>query len=172
MNSKLRYIYDNSLAWVITVMLIVIVALTVLQVFMRYVMNDPLRWTEEVARLLLVWAVFLGAGAATKHNAHIRVDFAIDHLGDRALKAIELGQHVIVGAIGAVMVFYGWQFFEQTGGDTSTSLGYQRNLFYLPIPVGGALILVFSCISFVRVLLGSPTIKKAEEEIPVEERHL
>jgi TRAP-type C4-dicarboxylate transport system permease small subunit len=33
-----------------------------LQIFMRYVMNMPLIWSEELARYIFVWATFIGAG--------------------------------------------------------------------------------------------------------------
>ena len=42
------------------VMFLTIVILTLVQVFARYVLNSPLLWSEELARLLLVWVVFLG----------------------------------------------------------------------------------------------------------------
>ena len=41
-----------------------------LQVFTRYVLNDPLSWTEEVARYLYVYIVFLGASAAISDRTH------------------------------------------------------------------------------------------------------
>ena len=40
---------------------IIIVALTLIQVFFRSVLDSPLIWSEEVVRLLLVW-VFLPSG--------------------------------------------------------------------------------------------------------------
>ena len=46
----------------------------VLQVFTRYVLNDSLAWTEEVARYLLIAVAFVGAAAATRRAAHIAVD--------------------------------------------------------------------------------------------------
>lgn len=38
-----------------------IVALTIAQVFFRFALNSPLVWSEELARLLLVWVTFIGA---------------------------------------------------------------------------------------------------------------
>ncbi|MEH0021689.1 MAG: TRAP transporter small permease [Desulfobacter sp.] len=44
------------------------------QVFCRYVLNHSLFWSEELARLLLVWLTFLGATVAYYHKAHPGVD--------------------------------------------------------------------------------------------------
>lgn len=45
-----------------------------LQVITRYVFNDSLAWTEEIARYLLIAVSFVGAAAATRRGAHIAVD--------------------------------------------------------------------------------------------------
>lgn len=169
MTGKLRYLYDNLLIWVLAVLLAVIVVLAALQVFTRYVLDDPLRWTQEVSRLLLVWSVFLGAAAATGRNAHIKVDLVAHHLGERGLRVIELGQYLVGAAIGVSMAIYGWRFYSQTRGDFSTSLGYPRNLFYLPVSIGGALIVLFACIAIVSLLCGSPPVRQEESLVEEEE---
>ncbi|MFP3918798.1 TRAP transporter small permease, partial [Lysinibacillus telephonicus] len=49
-------------------------------VLMRYVLNDPQAWVEEVARYSIIWGTFLGFGLALKHNQHIQVDILFDKL--------------------------------------------------------------------------------------------
>src|SRR6476620_10710379 len=45
-----------------------------LQFFTRYVMNDSLAWTEEIARYGLMWVVFVGGAMVTRRNTHIAVE--------------------------------------------------------------------------------------------------
>src|SRR6185503_15527806 len=45
-----------------------------LQFFTRYVLNDSLAWTEEIARYGLMWIVFVGGIMVTRRNTHIAVD--------------------------------------------------------------------------------------------------
>ncbi|MCJ7830675.1 MAG: TRAP transporter small permease subunit, partial [Desulfobacterales bacterium] len=52
----------------------VIVALTILQVFFRFALDSPLIWSEELARLLLVWVTFLGAAVICWDGTHLNVD--------------------------------------------------------------------------------------------------
>src|SRR5690349_20059633 len=45
-----------------------------LQFFTRYVLNDSLAWTEEIARYGLMWIVFIGGIMVTRRNSHIAVE--------------------------------------------------------------------------------------------------
>jgi TRAP-type C4-dicarboxylate transport system permease small subunit len=45
-----------------------------LQFFTRYILNDSLAWTEEIARYGLMWVVFVGGAMVTRRNTHIAVE--------------------------------------------------------------------------------------------------
>ncbi|GAB4372058.1 MAG: TRAP transporter small permease [Kiloniellaceae bacterium] len=51
-----------------------------LQFFSRYVLNDSIGWTEEIARYLLVLVTFVGAALAVRKNSHIAVEFFYRYL--------------------------------------------------------------------------------------------
>ena len=45
-----------------------------IQVFFRFVLQSPLRWTEELARYLMIWLVLLASSIAMRNRAHLQVD--------------------------------------------------------------------------------------------------
>ena len=51
-----------------------IAGLIVLTVFFRYVLNDPLTWTEEVIVTIFAWMLFLGFASGFRERMHIRID--------------------------------------------------------------------------------------------------
>lgn len=53
----------------------VLAGVVFLQFFTRYVLNDSLGWTEEIARFLLIGVTFVGAITAARKQTHIAVEF-------------------------------------------------------------------------------------------------
>jgi len=54
-----------------------------LQFFSRYVLNDSVAWTEEIARYLLICVAFVGGGMAMRKTSHIHVEFLYVYLPRR-----------------------------------------------------------------------------------------
>jgi TRAP-type C4-dicarboxylate transport system permease small subunit len=58
-----------------------------LQFFTRYVLNDSLAWTEEIARYGLMWIVFIGGAMVTRRNTHIAVELLSNVMKPGPLRA-------------------------------------------------------------------------------------
>ena len=72
---------------------LVLIAVSVfLQVVARYVFGGALPWTEEIATMAMVWAVYMGAALCVRERFHIRILFAVTALPER------LGKIVIIVA--------------------------------------------------------------------------
>jgi TRAP-type C4-dicarboxylate transport system permease small subunit len=61
-----------------------------LQFFTRYVLNDSLAWTEEIARYALMWIVFIGGAMVTRRNSHIAVELLSNVMKPGRLRAVLL----------------------------------------------------------------------------------
>ncbi len=64
-----------------------LVLLTVIAVFFRFVLNNPIKWGEEVQMILVVWSVFFGASMAIREKGHIAVDIIFDAFSVRLQRA-------------------------------------------------------------------------------------
>ena len=73
-----------------------------LQFFTRYVLNNSLGWTEEIARFLLIAVTFLGAIMAVRRESHIAVELAFRWLSRPVRHALQIAIDLI--SIG----FYGF----------------------------------------------------------------
>jgi TRAP-type C4-dicarboxylate transport system permease small subunit len=111
-------------------------------------------WTEELARLFFVWAVFLGAAIGVQRNLHTRVDFLFVRLRPRVAALLLAGMDLLLAGMAVVMVLYGGQLVLSTRADFSTSLGYPRNWFYIPVPLSGMMMLWYLLPNAARRLSG------------------
>lgn len=61
---------------VIYIQFLIMTFLVILDVFCRFILNNPLTWGEELARYLLIWVSCLGAGIIV--GEHIRVEILLN----------------------------------------------------------------------------------------------
>jgi len=60
--------------WIAFVLFWALAAIVFLQFFTRYILNDSLAWTEEIARYGLMWLAFIGGAVVTRRKTHIAVE--------------------------------------------------------------------------------------------------
>ena len=70
---KILRLYDQLEEGFIIILLMIMMTSMAIQVFCRYVLNNPLAWTEELARYLYIWTAFLGAGYGVRYHSHIEL---------------------------------------------------------------------------------------------------
>ena len=130
--------------WVCLGLMLVLVVDVFLGVWSRYVLQATFQWYDEVARLCFVWMVFLGAASAVRRGAHFRLHLLIDRLGPRLRRATDLVVGLLVVAFGGVLVTGGLTMWPVARRQVSDSLELSMVWFYAALPIGGALMILFS----------------------------
>lgn len=124
-----------------------LVVVVLLGVFTRHVMQDQIRWSEELARLLLVWISFLGGAIAYIDNNHLGVDLFVAKLDPAAARIAALFSHLVVLAFAFFVMGIGGALIvidRFDSGQLLPALQLKRAWFYLAIPVSGGLISLFA----------------------------
>jgi TRAP-type C4-dicarboxylate transport system permease small subunit len=110
---------------------LVIIAVSVFsQVVARYVFEIALHWTEEVAAISMVWAVYMGAALCVRERYHIRILIAVQSLPSR------LGRYTIFIAdlfwafFSLLMIRVSWDYLAVLWRFPSTSPSLGINQFY------------------------------------------
>ena len=93
---------------------IIIMCLAVgLGIVSRYVVGRPLLWTDEVARLMLVWLTFVGAAQLFSYQSgHLTLTFLTERLSGRTQRRFAFGTSLVelilmlVVAAGALLSIY------------------------------------------------------------------
>lgn len=68
---KIKYGMDKFLSFFCTVLLSFMTILVLIQVFSRYLFNNPVAFTEELVRYSLIWTGFIGAAYAFSTREHM-----------------------------------------------------------------------------------------------------
>lgn len=126
-------------AWTAFAALIITVAL---QVLARNVVHAPMIWTGDVAQLLFSWLIFLGAAAGLRLGAHYTVDLL--PMDRRFVKLATDWIALVTGTLIALLLLrYGWELAMIRSTAVVQSLGISRFWMFVPIPLSGALMLLF-----------------------------
>lgn len=131
------------LRWLTGAMFVAIVALTAAQVVFRYALDQPLVWSEELSKLLLVWLVFLGAAAVAFDGRHLDVDVvfrAVPPSVRRGLRAFNLAAALFFLA---ALVWYSLDVIEMESFSALGALDISAAWVRVPAAVGGALMIAF-----------------------------
>lgn len=113
-------------------------------VIMRYIVNDPQAWVEEVARYSIIWGTFLGFGMALKHNQHIQVDILFDRLNHTWRFIVNLLATILSIVFCLIYTYYGYLLVETriSSGMVSLDVGIPMWIVYLILPISGLLFLL------------------------------
>ncbi|MBE0490786.1 MAG: TRAP transporter small permease [Sulfurospirillum sp.] len=80
----------KQISFFIVALIFFLAILLSVSVFFRYILNDSIYWSSEVARYCLVYLVFFGATMAHKNKTHIRIDIILSHMSATNQNRIEL----------------------------------------------------------------------------------
>lgn len=144
-NSRLGAIsrsFDRFLETVCVLGLAVMVTVTALQVFCRYVLNAALAWPEEVSRWLFAWVVFLGMAIAVRRNGHIRIDMGLDLLPTKVRAWFEWLIDALTVTTCTALAIHGWETAQNATG-ISASFQWSFKYEYMAVPVGALLALYY-----------------------------
>ena len=134
--------------------LVLISAVIPWAVFTRYVLNSAASWPEPLAVLLTIVLTFIGAAAGYRLNLHMNVAYFANRLPPRWRRALDIVVQLLMALIAIFMIVWGERLVEVTWHNSIADFPFLSvGVTYLPIPVGGACLLLFI---LERILLGAP----------------
>jgi TRAP-type C4-dicarboxylate transport system permease small subunit len=136
------------------VMMVLLCADVFLGVFSRYVMARTFTWYDEIARLLFVWIVFLGAAVGVRRAAHFRLHLVVDRFPPGLRRVTELVGVLVVMGFGLLLIQQGWKLVELGQFQRTPVMGLSKQYVYASVPAGGALIILYSLPHLWRALRG------------------
>lgn len=125
------------------------------QVWGRFVLNDSPVWTEPSSLLSMLWFIFLAAAVGVRQRFHLSLDLFRMLMPTGVQMAMDCVSFIAVGLFGAGMAWYTLDLLAQTWGVNTPGLGTSQGLSYLPVVIGGVMIVLFSIEQLVKLALAA-----------------
>ncbi len=110
--------------------LVVIACCVFAQVVSRYVFSTALQWTEEVAAISMVWAVYMGAAFCVRERFHIRIMVGVKALPQRFGRFVIFAADIAWAFFSVFMLKVSWDYLAVAWKFPSISPSLGINLFY------------------------------------------
>ena len=126
---------------------------TFYQVLVRNVLFTTAMWTEELAKILFVYIVFVGSATLMENEGHICIALLSDRLPASLAKWHRLFVQVVLAAFGAIFVWSSWLNALNNWEFYAPSMTWFRLAYlYLGLVVSGVLTLFYLLLNMVRSL--------------------
>lgn len=127
---------DRLVVVLATALSFIVLFVTLDGVFFRFVLNDSLQWSDEIAVWSMIWMVWLGAISVMRGWEHVHIPVFLRMLPWRARLIFVPMAKVLTFVCVLVILWYGVQVFLGTFHIRSPSTGVSSRWVKLAIPVG------------------------------------
>lgn len=98
---------DKVTQWFCVCVVLVMTVEVLTGVFFRYALNAPIKWGEELARLMMMWVGLLGIAIALKDGDHLGLEMFVSKLSGRPLAFCNLAANTLVGIFLVILLIWG-----------------------------------------------------------------
>jgi TRAP-type C4-dicarboxylate transport system permease small subunit len=143
MQSLAERIDKDGERWLMLVFYSMIVAVIAVEVFRRFVLSYSSVWGEEVARYAFIYLVWIGAAAAIRDRAHIRIDIVTQLLSPRGRAGLYLFGDFATLVLAVIGLYWSIKpvMTSIEFGSVTHGLRISQAWFFAAVPLGFAMIL-------------------------------
>ena len=140
----------NVLEWLSILMFAGMILLISAQVVFRYCFNNPLSWTEELARLFFVFGTFMAAAAAVRRRSHISIEVVFERLPSQMRAYIHVLNQLLVLIFTVTVFITSFPILKASYTILTGALRFPVTLFYAPVTISFLLIAWFTLRTLLR----------------------
>ena len=138
-----RRIDRDAERWLLLVFYVMLVITMAIEVLRREIFSYSSIWGEEIVRYSFIYLAWIGAAAAVKERAHIRIDVIMHYLGPRTKALLYIFGDIVMFGVAIIALYWSletvhisWKFGSVTHG-----LRISNVWFLMAVPVGFALMI-------------------------------
>jgi len=154
--------FDRAAAVVSCALVVALLACVSLGVVTR-AMGEPLIWTDELSRFLMVWLAVFGWIAAGRKRIHVRIRFFQDLLPAGGHKATELVMQAAMTLFGILVTVYSIGLIGKNHDLEATSMPISMAWMYAPMLLAGSVTALQGASELVAAWKKSPVPTRGDE---------
>ena len=155
-------IFNKWLTILLGVVLGVMSIVIIVQVLSRYIFGFPLPWSEELARYLMAYSIFVGAALALRHQQLIAVEFISERLSFGPRRILKIVINLIGILLFAILFIQGLAMMEKVSAQLSAAMQIPMSIPYASIPIGAILLTINAIAVIIELVLSKEEVKEGE----------
>ncbi len=162
----LRWLEANIEKYVCVILFMVIVAIMIVNVFMRFVLDNAIPWASDLVLFIFVWFIWFAISYGLKEGAHVNVTVVVSLLPKKMQLMLKALCNLLTISCFALLLVVGIQLLSHFSvvGKTGLLIKYPMWSLYLATPVGITLCLFRLVQNSVRELRGEKGAANTNEE--------
>lgn len=134
----LRWLDENFEKTICIFLFMVFASFMVLNVIMRFVFNNAIPWASEFVLFIAIWFIMFATSYGFKTGAHVKVEFLVGLLPEKAQKILTLIGDLLVLVFFVYLTIYGTVLLGDKSliGKTGLLIPYPMWTLYAALPVG------------------------------------
>lgn len=133
---------------------VVVFVVLLAQVFLRYVFNSPLIWSEELARYTFVWFTMLALGYNARTDNNISMTLLYTHLPKIVQRVLDILGYLVGIGLYAYLIPCSVQYLQSQAGIRSAAMKLPMTCLAVSVPVGFFLIILRLFVKLIFYLAG------------------
>ena len=129
-------LFDRTMELIAAILLVALLVTVTLGIVTRAI-GEPLIWTDEVSRFLMLWVAVVGWILASRRRAHIRIRFFHDMLPARGWRSAEVVMQFAMIVFGGLTVWYSVHLVQANYDLEATTVPLSMGLLYAPMLLAG-----------------------------------
>ncbi len=120
---------------------IVMLVVLVIQIFSRQVLDNPITWSEQLARFLFVYVAYLAVASEIKNDGHVRIEYFYDKFPKKVRTVIYYTFQLLMAIVLVLMIYIGYKMSIRKMPVEIVSLRISYLYMYMALPILSILML-------------------------------
>ena len=133
---------DKTICWICILFGMVMTISTLVGILFRYIMTNPLPWTEELARYTMIWMGLMAVSLGVKRETHLGLNIIVNTLGPRLRFFLKIICRILTGYFLYILMVYGSKMAMQGMHQTMPALQIPMICVLAAVPLAALMSLV------------------------------